>query len=89
MFLLISFPSVSIAVTRWKYCCIFLILDLPAQILSLCSNYIDYGRHIQNRLNPHLASMSTPERGITPLIIDDLCYRWPLAFRNVLSTDTM
>jgi hypothetical protein len=33
--------------------------------------------------------MSTPERGITPLIIDDLCYRWPLAFRNVLSTDTM
>jgi hypothetical protein len=89
MFLLICFSSASIAVTRWNYCCIFwywtyqLKSSPYAQIIQIMV--------VISRIDwiPTLASMSTPERGITPLIIDDLCYRWPLAFRNVLSTDTM
>ena len=40
-------------------------------------------------LNPHLAPISIPERGNTPLIMDDLCQRWPLALSNVLSIATM
>ena len=40
-------------------------------------------------LNPHLASVSIPERGTTPSIMDDLCHRWPLALSNVLSIAIM
>src|SRR5215211_3283901 len=40
-------------------------------------------------LNPHLASVSIPERGTTSLVIDDLCQICPLALSNVLSIATM
>ena len=40
-------------------------------------------------LNPRLASVSIPEHGTTPLIIDDLCHGLPLALSNVLSIAIM
>src|SRR5215211_1686069 len=40
-------------------------------------------------LNPHLASVSIPERGTIPLFIDDLCQICPLALSKVLSIATM
>ena len=48
-----------------------------------------YPTFIMAELNPHLASVSIPERGTIPLIIDDLCHRCPLAFSKVLSIATM
>src|SRR5215218_11287175 len=40
-------------------------------------------------LNPHLASVSIPERGTIPFFIDDLCQTCPLALSKVLSIATM
>src|SRR6476469_5269366 len=48
-----------------------------------------YPTFIMAELNPHLASVSIPERGTIPLSIDDLCHRCPLAFSKVLSIATM
>ena len=56
-------------------------------LAAMCSLYPNI--HCLVWLNPHLASVSIPERGTTPLIMDDLCQRCPLAFSNVLSIVTM
>src|SRR5215217_613917 len=38
-------------------------------------------------LNPHIASVSIPERGTIPFFIEDLCHTYPLALIRVLSAE--
>ena len=57
---------------------------LPTDVVDVrCSLYPK--THPLVWLYPHLASVSMPERGTTPLFIDDLCHTQPFAFRRVLS----
>src|SRR5574342_544305 len=57
----------------------------PAVLATRCSLYPNIQPFVW--LNPHLASVSIPERGTTPSSIEDLCQTEPLAFTRVLSVE--
>src|SRR5574342_955724 len=57
----------------------------PAVLAIRCSLYPNIQPFVW--LNPHLASISIPERGTIPFFIEDLCQTYPLALIRVLSAE--